>query len=207
MSARLPRSFFERDTRSVARELLGMRLVRVLPDEEPLCGIITETEAYRSDDSASHSFRGRTLRNAAMYLQAGTVYVYFTYGMHYCFNVVTEPKDSACAVLVRSLEPLTGLDVMRKNRQRHQKHNSVHRSIPVRDLCRGPARLCQALQIDFSLNGTDMLLPSSTLYIEMASPIGDERISRSPRIGVRGDETSVAIEWRWYIRDSPYVSG
>jgi DNA-3-methyladenine glycosylase len=207
MSIRLSRSFFVRDTRVVARELLGMKLVRLLPDGSRLDGIITETEAYRAEDAASHSYRGRTERNASMYLQPGTAYVYFTYGMHYCFNIVTEPPGQACAVLVRSLAPVSGIDVMRLNRQLNCRGDSDRRSIPLHDLCRGPARLCKALGIDRGFDGYNLHQRASLLFVEKGEPMCDDLVDTSSRIGVSGDEVSVALKWRWYIKYSPYVSG
>ncbi len=198
--SRLARSFFARDTRLVARELLGMRLVRVLDNGARLSGIIVETEAYCPGDAAAHAYRGQTPRNAPMFMQPGVAYVYFTYGMHYCFNVVTEAAGIPAAVLVRALEPVEGLEIMRLNRARSGGPPAD------RDLCRGPARLCQALAIDRAFSGYDMLQTDSRLFIEHDRPVADDRVRVSPRIGVTGDEVARTVEWRWLIADSPFVS-
>ena len=200
--ARLSRSFFGRDTRIVARDLLGMLLVRVLDDETRLSGRIVETEAYRPGDAAAHAYRGQTPRNAPMFMRPGTAYVYFTYGMHYCFNVVTEATGVPAAVLVRAVEPVEGLEIMRLNRTRTGSATPP----PDRDLCRGPARLCQALQIDRAFTGYDMLQRGSRLFMERGRPVGDKQVQVSPRIGVTGDEMAVKIEWRWLVKGSPFVS-
>ncbi len=197
---RLPRSFFARDTRLVARDLLGMRLVRVLENGARLSGIIVETEAYRPGDAAMHAYRKQTPRNAPMFMQPGVAYVYFIYGMHYCFNVVTERAGVPAAVLVRALEPAEGLAIMRSRRARPD-HAPADR-----DLCRGPARLCQALAIDRTFSGYDMLQAGSRLFIEHGRRIPDERVRVSSRIGVTGDEVARSVEWRWLIADSPFVS-
>ena len=195
--ARLPRQFFARDTRRVARDLLGLRLVRVLPDGTRLSGRIVETEAYRPGDAAAHAFRGRTARNAPMFARPGTAYVYFTYGMHFCFNVVPEAEGTPAAVLVRALEPLEGLAGM----QARQPH------LAARDLCRGPARLCRALAIDRAFSGCDLLERGSPLYLTTGEPVPASRVATSPRIGISGDAAAKAALWRWYVADSSSVSG
>ena len=202
---RLARSFFARDTRNVARELLGARLVRVLDHGTKLIGRIMEVEAYCPGDTASHGYRRQTERNAAMFARPGTAYVYFTYGMHYCFNIVTESEGVPAAVLIRALEPVAGIDEMLKNRSSHIAH-PVH-SVKTRDICRGPARLCQALLINRAFNGYDMHQPNSTLYVERGRPYPADQVFASPRIGVRGDAQAVSVQWRWYVAGNPFVSG
>lgn len=194
---RLPRAFFARDTRRVARDLLGMVLVRVRADGARLSGRIVETEAYRPGDAASHAFRGRTARNAPMFMRPGTAYVYFTYGMHFCFNVVTEADGLAAAVLVRALEPLDGLAHMR----------AALPHLKDRDLCRGPARLCRALGIGREFNGYDLQQRGSRLFIAEGAPVSEAEVRATPRIGVRGDAAARAALWRWYVADSACVSG
>ncbi|HEY3340598.1 MAG TPA: DNA-3-methyladenine glycosylase [Anaerolineae bacterium] len=203
MTAPLPRSFYARDTRIVARDLLGAHLVRVLPDGTRLSGIIVETEAYRPADQASHAHRGRTERNAAMFLAPGTAYVYFTYGMYYCLNIVTEEEGIPAAVLIRALEPLEGIAVMQKFRDMRPNHN---RPIPPHDLCRGPARLCMALAIDGQLNAYDMFQRESVLFVERGATLLDSQVGTSARIGVFGDDTALAAEWRWFVAENAFVS-
>ena len=201
MPARLTRSFYARDTRIVARELLGMRLVHDVKDVGRLSGTIVETEAYCQGDSTSHAYRGRTLRNSPMYGEAGFTYVYFTYGMHYCFNIVTESVEIPAAVLIRALEPVEGLQQMTKNRALTRAHSPT-----LRDLCRGPARLCQAMNIDRTLDGYNLVQPSSELFIEEGIHIHDNQIQAAPRVRVHGTKSDVNQLWRWFIRSSTYVS-
>ena len=196
MMACLGRDFFARDTLTVARELLGQRLVRLL-DGERLSGCIVEVEAYvGEDDQACHARSGRTERNASMYGPPGCAYVYFVYGMHYCLNVVTEREGFPAAVLVRALEPLTGIEAMR-----------AHRCGRVDvELTSGPARLCQALSIDRQFDGADLCVPDVDLFIERGVGVPDGAVVAGPRIGIRGDEAALAAPWRFYVRDSRYVS-
>ena len=143
---RLPRDFYSRDTVTVARALLGQRLVRDLEGQR-VSGRIVEVEAYDGQrDQASHARSGPTERNASMFGPPGHAYVYFIYGMHYCFNVVTEPKGNGAAALVRALEPVEGLDEMRARRS---GWDGVA-------LTNGPAKLCYALGIDRDLDGADL---------------------------------------------------
>jgi DNA-3-methyladenine glycosylase len=194
--ARLCRDFFARDTLSVARGLLGQRLVRML-DGERLSGRIVEVEAYvGEEDQASHARFGRTGRNAPMYGPPGHAYVYFVYGMHYCLNVVTEREGFPAAVLVRALEPLEGIELMRARRG---GRTDV-------ELTSGPARLCQALGIDRRFDGVDLCLPDGRLFIERDAAVSDDAVAAGPRIGVRGDETALTVPWRFYVRGNRYVS-
>lgn len=194
VKSRLERSFYDRDTLIVARELLGKRLVRQI-DGARLAGRIVETEAYTQDDAACHASRGCTPRTAVMFGPPGHAYVYFIYGMHHCFNVVTESEGTAGAVLIRALEPVEGLDQMLARRR---GHSGVA-------LTNGPARLCYALGIDRTLNGVD-LVTGDRLWIEPDQTIPDAQIARGPRIGVRGDERALNCPWRFWVRDHPYVS-
>ena len=151
----IPRSFYARDTVKVAQDLLGKTLIRNI-DRNIISGIIAETEAYRyTDDEASHSFRGMTERNKAMFGEVGRVYVYFTYGMHYCVNAVARSPDyPAGAVLIRSLFPQHGIDFMYKRRK----------TLDISNLANGPAKLTQALKITKKEYGQD-LTKKSSLYI------------------------------------------
>jgi DNA-3-methyladenine glycosylase len=192
---RLARTFYARDTVQVARDLLGRRLVRRLEGER-LSGRIVETEAYVGEaDAASHASRGQTARNAVMFGPAGHAYVYFIYGMHYCFNVVTEQEGFGAAVLIRALEPLEGIDAMR--RHRHGRDGV--------ELTNGPAKLCYALAIDRDLNGAD-LVQGDALWIESGEPLPQEDVASGPRVGVRGDKRALTVPWRFWVKDHPYVS-
>jgi DNA-3-methyladenine glycosylase len=130
-----------------------------------------------------------------MFGPGGHAYVYFIYGMHHCFNVVTEGEDTPAAVLVRALEPVEGINLMRLRRGGREGV----------ELTNGPAKLCYALEIDRSLNGTDLVL-GDELWIERDSGIDDARIGSGPRIGVRGDETALNVPWRFWVRECRYVS-
>jgi len=169
----LPREFYLRDTVSVAKELLGKRIVRKVGRVE-ISGIITETEAYRhKDDPASHAHRNMTERNKVMFGEVGISYVYFTYGMYYCFNVVAKNKKTkAGAVLIRAIHPEKGIKTMQKNRKQDNMKN----------LTNGPAKLTQALQITKEQYGLD-LTSDSKLYI--TEGIDKKKIMSSPRIGIK----------------------
>jgi DNA-3-methyladenine glycosylase len=177
----------------VARDLLGRLLVRPVANGDPMIARIVESEAYREDDPASHSFRGRTPRNEVMFGPPGHLYVYFTYGMHFCMNVVTDADGVGGAVLLRAAEPLRGVDRM-----------AAARGIEdPRRLCSGPARLTQALGIDRSEDGIDVTRPER-LFIAPGTAADPSVVEAGPRVGIR-----VAREqpWRFFVRDSPFVSG
>jgi DNA-3-methyladenine glycosylase len=174
----------------VAPRLLGCRLTRLVEGVE-LSGKIVETEAYSQDDVASHSYRGETPRTKVMFGPPGFLYVYFTYGMHYCCNVVTGRAGHGSAVLIRALEPLTGADVMSVNR----------RGLSGAALTNGPAKLCQALQINKQLNGQD--LRAAPLRLETAPPLPQQQIIKTTRIGISQGQD---VPWRFYIKDNAYVS-
>ncbi len=186
---RLPHEFYARPTLEVARNLLGQRLVRVL-DGRRLAGRIVETEAYiGEDDLASHASRGRTPRTDPMFGPPGYAYVYFIYGMYYCLNVVTEPEGVPAAVLVRAIEPLEGMEVMRQRRPGQ----------PDADLANGPGKLCQALAIDLRLNRSDMVA-GSALFIESDDPVDPAWVLQTPRVGVRGDRLALERPWRFVVK-------
>ena len=171
----LPRSFYDRDTVDVARDLIGKILVRKI-GQKIISGMITETEAYRyKDDAASHSFVGMTERNKAMFGQVGRAYIYFTYGMHYCVNVVAKNDHfKAGAVLFRALEPRDGLEFMIKQRKTRLFSN----------LANGPAKLTQALQITKKQYGEDLTKLSSLFVIE-GKKIKKSKIRANSRIGIK----------------------
>ena len=168
----LPREFYSKDTISVAKNLLGKRIIRKIGRNE-ISGIIIETEAYRhNDDPASHAFRKITDRNKIMFGDVGFAYVYFTYGMYFCFNVVAkDPKKAAGAVLIRAIEPEKGIKVMQKNRGIQN----------LKNLTNGPAKLAQALDITKEHYGID-LTKKSKLYI--TEGIKSKKITASQRIGI-----------------------
>lgn len=180
----------------MARDLLGAVLVRLL-DGVRLAGRIVEVEAYGGeDDLASHARCGRTRRNQAMYGPPGCAYVYRIYGIHHCLNVVTEPEGVPAAVLIRALEPLEGIDEMRRRRGQ----------VSPTALTSGPARLCQALAIDQRLDGADLCAPESVLFLEEGTPVPDTAVASGPRVGVRGDYVALEAPWRFWVRDHPCVS-
>jgi DNA-3-methyladenine glycosylase len=168
----LKHHFYAGETLWVGGALLGKKLVRKYSGNI-LSGLICETEAYLgSKDSASHAFKGQTPRNSVMFGRAGRAYVYFVYGMHYLLNVVTEEEENPCAILIRAIVPLDGIEYMQLNRGRSGK-----------DLSDGPAKLCQALAIDKSLNGWD-LTAGKKLWMEDRPSIPGRFIKRGPRIGI-----------------------
>ena len=191
MTRLLPSTFFARDTVKVAPDLLGKHLVR-LKDGERMIGRIVEVEAYRgSDDPASHAFRGLTPRNAPMFGDPGHAYIYFTYGNHYCLNITTQKAGTPGAILLRALEPVEGIDVMRRFRP----------NVPDSELTNGPGKLTKALAIDKSLNEQDMTI-KGPLFVEDPGK-DDLEIWRSTRVGIR---EGLERLWRFYIKGNPYVS-
>lgn len=192
----LPRSFYLRPTVHVAKDLLGKYFVRRLPGKT-LIGKIVETEAYCEGDPASHSFRGKTKRNEVMFWKGGHLYVYFTYGMHYCANVVTGPEGSGEAVLIRAVEPMEGVRVMMNNRFGVWRLKS--RVTPV--LTNGPAKFCQAFGIERKDNGTDLL--GKQIYVANGEKIPRHKIGRSTRIGIRDGRDK---RWRFFVKGNEWVS-
>ncbi len=182
----LPREFYAQPTLTVARQLLGARLVRLL-DGQRLAGLITETEAYiGEEDQGCHARSGRTRRNAVMYGPPGYAYVYFTYGMHWCLNAVTEAEGRPAAVLIRAIEPVEGVEIIAARRRGGDT--------------RGPAKLTQALGITGTENGLDLCDPASGLWIEAGEPVADERVRRGPRIGLYTvPEPWKSLPWRFLV--------
>lgn len=181
-ATKLPRSFYARETLTVAREVLGMHLVHRGPTGLQV-GRIVETEAYKGPkDLAAHSARGRTQRTEVMFGPPGHAYVYLIYGFWHCLNFVTADHGVPHAVLIRGLEPIAGID------------NTTH----------GPGLLCRALHIDKTLNGADLTL--SQLWVEKPENYRKPRIERATRIGVDYAGTWAKKPWRFFDRDSPYVS-
>jgi DNA-3-methyladenine glycosylase len=181
----LPESFYQKDTITIARNLLGKLLVRKFKNQI-LVGRIIETEAYLPDDEASHSFGGLTKRNTSMFMSAGTSYVYLIYGMYYCFNVVTEKQGTGAAVLVRALEPLYGLKLMMKNRNTKK----------ISNLCSGPGKLCEAFLIDKSLDGIQLWNSKELFLVDDGTKIDFKKIKQTPRIGISKNKDK---EWRFLL--------
>ena len=213
-TASLERDFYLKDTVEVARRLLNCVLCHKT-DAGMAAGRITETEAYTNDDPSCHSFRGKTARNAPMFGPPGHAYVYFTYGMHFCFNAVTGPVGIGDAVLIRAVEPLEGWELM--GRRRGLAEEEIERLVEAqsdetvrrrwaRTLCGGPGKLCQAFGMTRAENGVDLTI-SGGLWIA-PPPLGfveaaPEAIVASPRIGIR---QAVDLPWRFTQRGDPYVS-
>ncbi|MBQ0850066.1 DNA-3-methyladenine glycosylase [Streptomyces sp. BH-SS-21] len=195
----LARDFFDRPVLEVAPDLLGRVLVRRDPDgsADPIELRITEVEAYDGpNDPGSHAFRGPTARNAVMFGPPGHVYVYFTYGMWHCMNLVCGPEGRASAVLLRAGEITEGVEVARKRRL------SARRD---RELAKGPARLATALGVDRSLDGTDACASkSSPLSLLHGTPVTSDQVLSGPRTGVSGD--GGVHPWRYWITNDPTVS-
>lgn len=198
-----------------AKKLLGKQLVRTLSDGSCLRGAIVETEAYHETDPAAHTYNGKTERNAVMFGPAGHAYVYFTYGMHYCLNVVTGAESTGEAVLIRALDPREGIETIHRNRfpdchsgliadstgKGGAVLNQVQNDKHYYNLCSGPAKLTKALAIDRQLNGHD--LSKLPLHLEDGESVAGEDIVQTTRIGLRrGTET----QWRFYIKDNLHVS-
>ncbi|RGP37484.1 DNA-3-methyladenine glycosylase [Pseudotabrizicola alkalilacus] len=179
--APLPKGFFRRDAVTVARDLVGAAIY-----VRGVSGRIVETEAYRQDDAASHSFRGPTRRNAAMFGPAGCAYVYRSYGLHLCLNVVCAAGE---AVLLRALEPLTGQDIMTQRRSQ----------MPLRQLCAGPGRLSQALGI----TPGDNFRPFDRTDFFLSGADHTPDIVQGPRIGI---SRATELDWRFGQAESPYLS-
>ena len=187
----LPRSFFERDAREVGPQLLN----KVLACADGRAGRIVEVEAYvGAIDPAAHTYRGKTKRNAVMFGPAGHMYVYFTYGMHWCANTVCGDEGEGNGVLIRALEPVAGLDLMRAARPKIRRD---------KELCSGPARLTQALGITGEQNGIDLVRARDGYTVLDDGTPAPENVPGSARIGIR---EGTDLLWRWYIAGNPNVS-
>ncbi len=187
---KLDKEFYCRKTITVAKELIGKLLIRI-KDRRKYSGIIVETEAYLGrKDPASHSFRGITKRNEVMYKGGGYAYVYFTYGNHFCFNVVAGKEGKGEAVLIRALVPVFGIEQMRRNRGQND----------ILNLTSGPGKLTKALEIDKSLNGAS--LTDTEIFIT-GNEESKYKLATSPRIGIIDNKDALL---RFYAKDNPYVS-
>jgi len=185
----LPQDFYRQDTKIVAKNLLGKLLVHE-STLGTMAGRIVETEAYLfPNDPASHSFRGKTKRNEALFGEAGRSYIYSIFGMHFCFNVVTKAEGEA--VLIRSLEPVMGIEIMKK----------IRRMEKIKTLCNGPSKLVQSLAINKTHN--QVLLTHPPLYIMDQPSLDPKQIGTSFRIGI---STGQDLALRYFIRDNEFVS-
>ncbi|MCF1599798.1 DNA-3-methyladenine glycosylase [Streptomyces muensis] len=195
----LPRDFFDRPVLEVAPDLLGRLLVRTTPDG-PITLRLTEVEAYDGpNDPGSHAYRGRTPRNDVMFGPPGHVYVYFTYGMWHCMNLVCGPDGQACAVLLRAGEIVEGAELARTRRLSARND---------KELAKGPARLATALGVDRALDGTDACATGETpLRVLTGTAVPSDQVRNGPRTGVSGDGGNGDIHpWRYWIADDPTVS-
>lgn len=185
----LPRAFYRRDPREVAPDLLN----KILLGPDGCAGRIVETEAYcGAIDEAAHTFRGKTARNATMFGPAGHLYVYFTYGMHWCANASCGDEGVGVGVLLRAVQPLTGLALMRERRPRAKNE---------RELCSGPARLCQAFGIRGSDDGIDLVAGRYRIASDGMPPPIEPAVT--PRVGI---SRAIDLPWRWYVPDNRHVS-
>ena len=193
-SERLDRAFFERSTLQVARELLGARLVR-LEDDGRVSATIIETEAYRGEeDLGCHAKAGRTARTAVMYGPPGHAYVYFTYGMHWMLNFVTEREGFPAAVLLRAVFPQEGLSKIAARRAGRPQSNWTD----------GPAKVCQAFAIDRKFNGADLCAAGAELYLETGTAVSAESVTTGPRVGLNNvPEPWKSIPWRFRVPEFP----
>jgi DNA-3-methyladenine glycosylase len=175
----LVKDFYNRDTLIVAKELLGCKISRRVEDKV-YSGIIVETEAYKQNDPACHAYKGKTLRSSTLFKEPGLSYVYLIYGMYFCLNAVTEPLETAGAVLIRALEPLENI----KN-------------------ANGPGKLCRELKISKELNEVDLTSIESDLRIEKHYTVSPENIVSTTRIGIK---CAIDYPWRFYIKDNLHIS-
>ena len=189
MTRPLPRSFYNRPTLTVARELIGARLVRIL-DGVKLVGLITETEAYISEqDLACHARAGLTPRTAVMFGEPGHAYVYFTYGNHWMLNVVTERKGFPAAVLIRAIQPIEGMEAMSGRRNGRDTF--------------GPGKLTQAMGITKSENGVDLTETSHGLWIEVGINVPNSLVTKGPRVGLNNTpEPWLSKPWRFLVKEN-----
>lgn len=208
---KLEREFYLRNTIKIAKDLLGKYLIRKYKGKQ-LVGKIVETEAYLQNDNASHSFRGKTKRNEVMFFEGGHLYVYFTYGMHFCCNVVTEEEGKGCAVLIRAVEPIENIELMKT-------HRKIDTSKNIYNLTNGPAKVCQAFALGRKENGIDLcgeqiwIAEINNSKIPILPPHGSSegvgqvnlksKISSSSRIGIKNGNEH---QWRFYIKENRWVS-
>lgn len=192
---KLPREFYQRDTVIVAQALLGQRLVRVFQGQKLICRIV-ETEAYIGRcDRACHAYQyKRTARTETLFARPGTAYIYMIYGMYHCLNLVTEPEGEPAAVLIRGLEPISGLETM--TRLRYSLHPQELTAAQRKNLMNGPGKLCKAISLDKSYDGLDLL--GNTLYVLP----GDREVGpihAGPRVGIDYAGEDALLPWRFWL--------
>jgi DNA-3-methyladenine glycosylase len=200
---KLPRDFYRRsDTLEIAQDLIGKLLVVPTETGERISGMIVETEAYLGEiDKAAHSFGGRrTARNEITYAAGGHAYVFFIYGMYFQFNVVTGAPDSPHVVLIRALEPVEGIEIMRERRLR----KNPQASMPDKNLTSGPGKLCIALDINRRLNGADLL--EDYIWLEDYRTFSPEEMKIGKRVGIDYAEEFAEKPWRFWLKNNVYVS-
>lgn len=199
MTNKLKKDFYNRNVLIVAKELLGK--IFVFEDEKinlKLMAKIVEVEAYDgSIDKAAHTFNGKTKRNEIMFNEGGYLYVYFTYGIHHCANIVVGKKEEGTAVLLRAMEPISDLEIFRERRFGRKNISEKDRI----NLLNGPAKICQAFGIDKKENGTDLL--GNKIYLLDNDKVLEKSIVKTTRIGIK---KSVELPWRFYIKDSSFIS-
>ena len=194
---KIGREFYLRqNTITIARELLGKLLVVPAESGERVSGMIVETEAYMGEtDKAAHSYAGRrTKRTETMYAAGGTVYIFFIYGLYYQFNIVTGPQEHPHAILIRAVEPIEGIEVMRERRGEMKDRN----------LTSGPGKLCIAMGIDRGVNGEDLL--GERVWLEDFRKFARTKIAAGKRIGIDYAEEDAEKPWRFWVNDNPFVS-
>ena len=198
LAKKLNANFYRRELLTVAKDLLGKIFMKT-DGKNIIAGKIVEVEAYHGDfDEAAHSYRGITKRTRIMFEPGGYLYVYFTYGVHYCCNVVTGKKGQGTAVLIRAIEPISGFDKMIKNRFARKLRSEKE----ILNLTSGPGKICKAFGIDKSHSGID--LTGDRIFILNSKKIKQQDIGISRRIGIT---KSVDLPWRFFIKDNPYLSG
>lgn len=190
---RLDQAFYKQDTITVAKKLLGKKLIKTNSNGKQLSGIIVETEAYFQEEPSCHAFCGHTKRTAPMFDEPGTSYVYFIYGMYNCVNVVTEPKGRGCAVLIRALEPLDGIEQMKENRNKQK----------LKELCSGPGKLTQALEITKKDNHLDLTTSNQLFIADTDITVPEKDIHTTTRVGIA---KAKELPYRFYIKGSGFVS-
>jgi DNA-3-methyladenine glycosylase len=193
---RLKRDFFQQNTIAVAKQLRGKFIVRKI-GKQTLVGKIVETEAYRGfHDLASHAHKGKTARNAVMFDEGGYSYIYLVYGMYHCFNIITEKKDYPAAVLIRAVEPIEGLALMKKNRKTDE----------LKNLCSGPAKFCQAFALTKKQSGIDLSKSKEIWLEDRGNKIKNSEIVKTKRVGIDYSGHCREWPWRFYLKDNKLIS-